>query len=78
MSLLALSAFTLAEMLIRLDVGAMADRLDARARVVGVARFLFVIGAGLGLMEGLQVVVALVTGDPPLIVAQTGHPTSPV
>lgn len=78
LSLLALSAFTLAEMLIRLDVGAMADRLDARARVVGVARFLFVIGAGLGLIEGLQVVVALVTGDPPLIVAQTGHPTSPV
>jgi hypothetical protein len=76
--LLALSAFTLAEMLIRLDLGAVAESFDPRARVVGVARFLFAIGLGLGLMEGLQVVVALVTGDAPSIVAQTGHPTSPV
>jgi uncharacterized protein (DUF697 family) len=78
LTLLALSAYTLAEMLIRLDPGAIADSLDQRARVVGVARFLFVIGLGLGLMEGVQVVVALVTGDPPPIVARTGHPTSPV
>ena len=78
LTLLALSAFTLAEMLIRLDLGVVADSLYRRARVAGVARFLFVIGLGLGLMEGLQVVVALVTGDPPPIVAQTAHPTSPV
>lgn len=77
-TLLALSAFTLAEMLIRLDVRAVANRLDPLARVGGIARFLLIIGVGLGLMEGLQVVVALVTGDPPPIVAQTGHPTSPV
>ena len=78
LTLLALTAFTLAELLIRIDVRAVADSLDHRAHLVGVARFLFVIGLGLGLMEGLQVVVALVTGDPPPIVAQTGHPTSPV
>lgn len=78
LTLLALSAFTLAEMLIRLNPGEVADRLDPRARVVGVARFLFVIGLGLGLMEGLQILVAVVTGEPPRIVAQTGHPTSPV
>ena len=78
LTLLALSAFTLAEMLIRLDLGVVADGLYRRARVAGVARFLFVIGLGLGLMEGLQVVVALVTGDPPPIIAQTAHPTSPV
>ena len=78
LTLLALSAFTLAEMLIRIDPHAVADRFYFRARVVGVARFLFVIGLGLGLMEGLQVLVAVVTGNPPPIVAQTGHPTSPV
>jgi hypothetical protein len=78
LTLLALSAFTLAEMLIRLDIGAVMDSLDRRAPAVPVARFLLVLGLGLGLMEGLQVVVALVTGDPPSIVAQTGHPTSPV
>ena len=78
LTLLALSAFTLAEMLIRLDVGEVAESLDRRAPVAVVARLLLVVGLGLGLMEGLQVVVALVTDDPPAIVAQTGHPTSPV
>jgi hypothetical protein len=78
LTLLALSAFTLAETLMRLDVGAVMDSLDRRAPVVAVARFLFVLGLGLGLLEGLQVVAALVTGDAPPIVALTGHPTSPV
>jgi hypothetical protein len=78
LTLLSLSAFTLAEMLIRLDMGAVMGSLDQQARVVAVARFLLVIGLGLGLMEGMQVFVALVTGDAPPIVAQTGHPTSPV
>lgn len=78
LTLLAVSAFTLAEMIIRLDVAAVMEWFDQRAPVVAVARFLFVIGLGLGLMEGLQVAVALITGDPPPIVAQTGHPTSPV
>jgi hypothetical protein len=78
LALLSLSAFTLAAMLIRLDMVAVLGSLDPRSRVVAVARFLFVIGLGLGLMEGMQVFVALVTGDAPPIVAQTGHPTSPV
>lgn len=78
LALLTLSAFTLVGMLGRLDVDAVMGRLDPQAPVVAVARFLFVIGLGLGLMEGLQVVVAVVSGDPPPIVAQTGHPTSPV
>jgi hypothetical protein len=78
LTLLSLSAFTLAEMLIRLDMGAVMGSLDQQARVVAVARFLLVIGLGLGLMEGMQVFVAIVTGDAPPIVAQTGHPTSPV
>lgn len=78
LTLLALSVFTLVEMLVRLDVRAVADHLYRRARVVGIARFLVVIGLGLGVMEGLQVILALVTGNEPVIIAQTGHPTSPV
>ena len=78
LTLLALSAFTLVEMLIRLNPRAVADHFDLRARVVAVARFLLVIGLRLGLIEGLQGLVAVVTGDPLPIVAQTGHPTFPL
>lgn len=76
--LLSLSAFTLAELLIRLDPVGVAARFDAATPWRGAARFLLVIGVGLGAMETLQVVAALVTGDPPQIVEDTGHPTSPV
>ena len=78
LTLLALSAFTLAEMLIRLDLSAVTGSFDQRAPVAGIARFLLVLALGLGAMEGLQVVVALITGDPPTIVTRSGHPTSPV
>ena len=45
---------------------------------MGAAGVLLVLGLGLGLMEGLQGGVALVTGDPPLTVERSGHSTSPV
>ena len=46
--LLALSGFTLAELLTRLDLHAVARSVDGRVPVVGVARVLLGLGLGLG------------------------------
>ncbi len=76
--LLSLSAFTLVWALAAIDAEAIAGRFRDRAPTRGVANYLWVIGAGLGVMESAQVVAALVTGDQPQIVTDTLHPTSPV
>ena len=78
LALLSLSAFTLVAALTRLDVHhidrAVAPQLPA-ARLGG---FLLVVGGALGLMELAQIVPSIVTGDPPALVVDTAHPTSPV
>lgn len=76
--LLALSGFTIARALIAVDAGAVAANFDETAPTRAVSTYLWVVGAGLGVMELAQIVPTLFTGDKPQIVLDTGHPTSPV
>jgi len=76
--LFSLSSFTLVVALVRVPWSEVSDRFDAGLPRRGTARFLWVLAAGLGIMETLQLIVALVSGEPPEIVELTGHPTSPV
>jgi len=78
LALLSVSAFTLAAALIRLDPRRLSSTFDASTPARGVARFLWIVGGALGAMELAQIGAALVTGQAPQIVTETGHPTSPV
>lgn len=74
-ALLSLSLFTLVAALTAIEPVELADRFDHRTPVRGVGAFLWVIGGMLGLMELAQVVSALLAGQVPDVVRQTGHPT---
>ena len=76
--LFSLSSFTLVAWLVLVPWSEVAGRFDEGLPRRGTAWFLWVLAAGLGLMEGLQVVIALATGETPEIVVLTGHVTSPV
>lgn len=76
--LFSLSAFTLVVALVRISWPDVAGRFDAGLPRRGTAYFLWVLAAGLGLMEALQMSVSLLSGEPPQIIELTAHPTSPV
>lgn len=78
LTLVSLSAFTLAEALIRFDPSAIGSALDRRIPARSVAAFLTFMGVALGAMELAQIVPTLFTGGEPQIVRDTAHPTSPV
>ena len=74
-ALLSLSLFTLVAALTAIDPVQLAGRFDDRTPVRGVGVFMWAIGGMLGLMELAQVVPALIVGDVPDVVIETGHPT---
>jgi hypothetical protein len=76
--LFSLSSFTLVAALAQVHVAEVADSFDDGSPRRGTAWFLWVLAGGLGLMEGMQMSVALVSGETPEIVELTGHVTSPV
>ena len=76
--LFSLSSFTLVAGLTQVRWGGIAARFDPRLPRRGTAWFLWVLAAGLGLMEMSQMAAALISGDTPEIVERTGHLTSPV
>ena len=78
LALFSLSSFTLVAGLVQVRWSDVADHFDAGLPRRGTVRFLWVLAAGLGIMEALQVIVALISGETPDIVELTGHPTSPV
>lgn len=78
LALLSLSAFTLAAALTGLRADDIAGRVDGHAPVRQTARFLTAVGVALGLMELVQIVPTVFTGDTPQLVLDTAHPTSPV
>lgn len=76
--LFSLSSFTLVAGLVQVRWADVANHVDAGLPRRGTAWFLWFLAAGLGLMEALQMSLALVSGEAPEIVELTGHPTSPV
>lgn len=76
--LFSLSSFTLVVGLVQISWSDVPGRFDAGQPRRGTAWFLWVLAAGLGLMETLQMIVALISGEPPEIIELTAHPTSPV
>lgn len=76
--LFSLSSFTLVVALVQVPWSEVAARFDAGLPRRGTAWFLWVLAAGLGIMETLQMSVALISGQTPEIIELTGHPTSPV
>jgi len=78
LALLTLSAFTLVRALIDLDADSIASRFTQDAPIKAVSRYLLGFGIALGVLWGMQVIAALVTGDTPASVTSAGHPTSVV
>ena len=78
LALLVLATWTVAGALIALKARVIAAGYDRSTPVRGVARFLTTIAVGLAVIELAQIAAALVTGDPPQLVTDSGHPTSPV
>lgn len=76
--LFSLSSFTLVVGLVQISWSDVAGRFDAGLPRHGTAYFLWVLAAGLGLMETLQMSLALIASEPPEVIALTAHPTSPV
>lgn len=76
--LFSLSSFTVVAGLAQVRWSEVVGRFDTGLPRRGTAWFLWVLAAGLGLMEALQMSVALISGETPDIVVLTGHPTSPV
>jgi len=78
LTLLSLSGFTLGGALVRLDAGRVRRAFGDRTPIGGVRSFLAVVAVSLGAMESAQVVSALVRGEVPRMVSDSGHPTAPV
>jgi hypothetical protein len=77
--LLSASGFLLASALTQVDPDAVAREIGPpSSRHRATARFLTGLGIALAAAELLQVVPAIVQGDTPQLVIDTGHPTSPV
>ena len=76
--LFSLSSFTLVVGLIQIPWSDVAGRFDAGLPRRTTTWFLWVLAAGLGLMETLQMSLALISGETPAIIELTAHPTSPV
>jgi hypothetical protein len=78
LALMVTSAFTLISALVALDPLAIREHFDRSAPTRSVGRFLYFFAVVLGLMWGIQAVVATMTGDVPKSVTSSGHPTAVV
>ena len=78
LALLTLSVFTLVRALIDTDAESIASLFPEDAPIKAVSRYLLGFGIVLGVLWGIQVIAALVTGDTPANVTSAGHPTSVV
>lgn len=78
LTLLFLSASTLVRALTAIDVTQIRQNFSKQAPTKAVARFLIGFGVVLGVMWGVQALVATFTGEIPASVISSGHPTAVV
>src|SRR5688572_30592475 len=75
-ALLALSIFALIFGLVNLDVNGISQQVKERMPVKWIATYMLFVAIGLTIIYTAQSIGFIITGELPVIVARTGHPTS--